>query len=389
MARRHVIVVFCGVLALLWSSLPALAASDDALREELEQTQDERAGLYDSLQAATERVDDLEARVGELQDRADALAAEVAALDKRSSAAQRRLGLRAIEAYKGGTGGGLAILAGADELQALTDRTHYLSVLSRNDAVTSESAQALISVAGARRKALAQVDAELDALMAEASAARADLTRRYAEAGQVEDRLSSELARREAEARRLAAEAAAKRAAAKTAAQQVAAAEAERRAAAASRSADEVREEVVEEAAATRPPESAKGMVCPQAQPRSFTDTWGAPRSGGRSHQGTDIFGARGGNVYAITSGVIEWTDSGASAGLWLSLRGSDGHQYWYMHLQDFVAGEGQRVSAGDLIAHNGDTGNARGTSPHIHFEYHPGGGGAVNPYPLLKSICG
>ncbi len=130
-------------------------------------------------------------------------------------------------------------------------------------------------------------------------------------------------------------------------------------------------------------------MVCPQAQPRSFTDTWGAPRSGGRTHEGTDIFGARGGNVYAIVSGTVEWTSTGATSGLFLSLRGNDGHTYWYMHLQDFVARAGQRVSAGDLIAHNGDTGNARGTTPHIHFEYHPGGGGAVNPYPLLRSVCG
>ncbi|HVM18545.1 MAG TPA: M23 family metallopeptidase, partial [Egibacteraceae bacterium] len=123
--------------------------------------------------------------------------------------------------------------------------------------------------------------------------------------------------------------------------------------------------------------------------PRSFTDTWGAPRSGGRRHQGTDIFGARGGKVFAITGGRVEWTRTGGSAGLFLSLRGDDGHTYWYMHLQDFVARAGQRVRAGDLIAHNGDTGNARGTTPHIHFEYHPGGGGPVNPYPLLKSVCG
>ena len=129
-------------------------------------------------------------------------------------------------------------------------------------------------------------------------------------------------------------------------------------------------------------------MACPQDNPRSFTDTWGAPRSGGRSHQGTDIFGARGGNVFAITSGTVTRTTSGSLSGLFLSLRGDDGHDYWYIHLQDFVASPGQRVSAGELIAHNGDTGNARGTTPHIHFEYHPGGGGPVNPYPLLASIC-
>ncbi|MDQ3974734.1 MAG: M23 family metallopeptidase, partial [Actinomycetota bacterium] len=129
--------------------------------------------------------------------------------------------------------------------------------------------------------------------------------------------------------------------------------------------------------------------ACPQDRPRSYSDTWGAPRSGGRRHQGTDIFGARGGLVFAITGGVVQFTRSGGNAGLFLSLRGDDGHVYWYMHLQDFVASAGQRVSAGQVIAHNGDTGNARGTSPHIHFEYHPGGGGPVNPYPLVRRVCG
>jgi peptidoglycan LD-endopeptidase LytH len=137
------------------------------------------------------------------------------------------------------------------------------------------------------------------------------------------------------------------------------------------------------------PPASSGASACPQDNPRSFTDTWGAPRGGGRQHQGTDIFGARGGKVFAIADGVVEFTRAGGNAGLWLSLRGTDGHRYWYMHLQDFVAAPGQRVSAGELIAHNGDTGNARGTTPHIHFEYHPNGGSPVNPYPVLRQVCG
>jgi murein DD-endopeptidase MepM/ murein hydrolase activator NlpD len=67
-------------------------------------------------------------------------------------------------------------------------------------------------------------------------------------------------------------------------------------------------------------------------------------------------------------------------------LSGDDGNQYWYMHNeQNFVSGG--HVSAGQHIAAVGDTGNASGT-PHLHFEYHPGGGAAVNPYPLVASIC-
>jgi len=129
-------------------------------------------------------------------------------------------------------------------------------------------------------------------------------------------------------------------------------------------------------------------MACPLDQPRHFTDTWGAPRSGGRSHRGTDILGPYGIPVRAITSGTWSIQSPGPSAGLWAILRGDDGNQYWYMHLQSHTVGNGARVAAGQQVGTNGDTGNARGT-PHIHFELHPGGGSAVNPYPLLRSVCG
>ena len=382
-ARRLLAIALVAALALLVSSLPAVAASDDELRRQLDQAQDERQSLLGSLQEATERVDALEARLAEVQDRTARLTDELKALTRRQDAARDRLTARAVSAYKGHTADDLIVLAGTGSLESLTRRSHYLSAMTRADRATTESASALATVTSARRSELAKANEELDALVAEANDARAELTRQYAEAGAVAEDLRAELARREAEAKRLAEIAAAKRAA-----NAADAAMAQRRAQAASRSADAARDQV---AAAVQSAEPAGngGMVCPQAQPRSFTDTWGAPRSGGRSHQGTDIFGARGGPVYAITDGTIMWTRSGSLSGLWLSLRGDDGHQYWYMHLQDFVASGGQRVSAGELIAHNGDTGNARGTSPHIHFEYHPGGGGAVNPYPLLKSICG
>lgn len=121
-----------------------------------------------------------------------------------------------------------------------------------------------------------------------------------------------------------------------------------------------------------------------------FIDSWGFPRSGGRSHKGTDIMGPMGVPVYAFTDGVISRHSQNRLGGTTLYLRGDDGSTYYYAHLQRFApAGAvGNRVVAGELIAYNGDTGNARGGPPHVHFERHPGGGSAVNPYPWLARAC-
>ncbi len=121
-----------------------------------------------------------------------------------------------------------------------------------------------------------------------------------------------------------------------------------------------------------------------------FIDSWGFPRSGGRSHKGTDIMGPMGAPVYAFTSGVISRHSNSRLGGISLYLRGDDGNTYFYTHLQGYAprGAVGNRVQAGEHIAYNGDTGNARGGPPHIHFERHPGGGSAVNPYPYLAAAC-
>jgi len=121
-----------------------------------------------------------------------------------------------------------------------------------------------------------------------------------------------------------------------------------------------------------------------------FGDTWHDPRSGGRTHEGTDLIGAAGLAIYAVANGTITRTYDGlALGGKSLRLTAPDGTYYFYAHLDSFAPGIGAGVAvrAGQVIGYNGATGNAH--EPHLHFEIHPGGGAAVNPYPYLKAIDG
>jgi peptidoglycan LD-endopeptidase LytH len=134
---------------------------------------------------------------------------------------------------------------------------------------------------------------------------------------------------------------------------------------------------------------SAEGrLACPVGPVHSFTDTWHAPRSGGRQHKGTDIFTPHGAPAYAVVDGVIDKTGNGGLGGITLWLRADNGDRFYYAHNSANVARVGQRVRAGQLIAYVGKTGNAENTPPHIHFEAHPGGGPAVNPYRWLSALC-
>ena len=99
--------------------------------------------------------------------------------------------------------------------------------------------------------------------------------------------------------------------------------------------------------------------------------------------------GPHGIPVRAITDGTWHHQRVGRNAGVWGILRGTNGDHYWYLHLTTHTVSNGARVSAGQQIATNGSTGNAHPSAPHIHFELHPGGGSAVNPYRLLRNVCG
>lgn len=131
------------------------------------------------------------------------------------------------------------------------------------------------------------------------------------------------------------------------------------------------------------------GMHFPVDDPHDYIDSWLSPRSGGRQHQGIDIFATAGTNLFAVERGVITNMGSNSLGGIKLWLYGESGTTYYYAHLLRFAPGitEGMVVEAGDVVGFVGNTGNAATTPSHLHFEIHPNNGPAVNPTPLLRVV--
>jgi murein DD-endopeptidase MepM/ murein hydrolase activator NlpD len=156
--------------------------------------------------------------------------------------------------------------------------------------------------------------------------------------------------------------------------------------------------------AAASPAKSVPRLIFPVVGTTSYIDDFGAPRAGG-AHEGIDIMAARRAPAVAVEAGTVEFWTTSANAGCMLYLHGASGTTYLYIHLNNdltahndnrgtCVAGtayaprlkDGARVAAGQLIGYVGDSGDANGIHPHLHFEVHPGDGASVDPYPFLRA---
>ena len=119
---------------------------------------------------------------------------------------------------------------------------------------------------------------------------------------------------------------------------------------------------------------------------RDVSDTYGAARSQGRSHEGTDIFARRGTPVVSATEGIVARMGEGELGGKYVFIFGPAGERYYYAHLDsiDPLLKQGMRVGTSTLLGRVGTTGNASGTPPHLHFGIY-GTSGALNPYERLR----
>jgi murein DD-endopeptidase MepM/ murein hydrolase activator NlpD len=124
-------------------------------------------------------------------------------------------------------------------------------------------------------------------------------------------------------------------------------------------------------------------IVCPVQGVSAYGDSWGAPRSGGRRHQGVDMIAPTGTPLQAVIGGFVTQKDN-RLGGITISLQGDNGNRYYYAHLSAYEGVDG-RVEVGQVIGYVGDTGNATGI-PHLHFEIRPNGGVPVNPYPSVRA---
>lgn len=155
---------------------------------------------------------------------------------------------------------------------------------------------------------------------------------------------------------------------------------------------------------AAKPKTPGKQIVFPVLGRTQLTNSFGDPRGQG-AHEGEDIMAPRKAPAIAAEAGRVSFHTGSSRAGCMLYLYGDSGTKYLYVHLNNdltmsndnggtcvqgvaFAKGlkDGQRVLAGQPVGFVGDSGDANGVSPHLHFEVHPGGGAAVDPYPLLRA---
>ncbi len=334
-------------------TLPASADTE----AELDAAEQDLQGARAELDRINQLWQDAEADLARSQDAADAAQQRIDTLQTELATIRRELNRRAAALFiAGGSPQALALLT-SDSVSDAVDRLEFASAVAEGDSDLANQVSVETQELAWQQEQLADAIVEQESaaadLVAQQQAIQAELERFASRVGELEDRLAEEEA-----------------------------------AAAAAADAGGAGGGSTDGGGGSPAPITGTGWIqtCPVNGPNSFVDSFGDPRPGGRSHAGIDMIAAQGTPVVAVHSGTVHRTGS-SIGGLGIVVF-HDGSSDWtfYTHFDSYGAyGEGSHVSAGSTIGYVGNTGT---TVYHLHFEYHPGGGGALNPYSALLGVC-
>jgi murein DD-endopeptidase MepM/ murein hydrolase activator NlpD len=343
MRRRHTLFRAAVPIALLLPVALVLATPGSAdTKAQLDAAKARLSQVQNELDQATARYSEAYDRYVRTTDQIDATKQDIAATLVKMDRIRRALSARARSVYETGVGGALDTLLSAGSLSELSDRIEFLGAVqqSNTDIVTEASVTAedlrrqrhdLAALALGQRRTANELRTE-----------EASIRSKLDETRSLVDQLTQQLKA-------------------------------------------EARTQAVLQLSGIRVVSGGALVTCPVAGPHFYVDTFGAPRSGGRTHQGDDLMSPRGTPVVAAQTGnaVRDPNDLGGNSVL---VYADNGDYTYYAHLDSYGA-EGH-VSFGTVIGYVGNTGDAAGGPTHLHFEYHPSGGSAVDPTPYLDAVC-
>jgi peptidoglycan LD-endopeptidase LytH len=332
--RRHIGPLLALVLGAALVSVPAHATTEKQLEDAKAELEAKRA----ELATLTQEWQETEARLATAEDAAARAQARIDELEAELLRIQGSLNDRVAAAYMSGGSLTMGALLTADSLQDATDRLQFTMSVVQGDAdlasdvaVTAEELQRQEAEHRRQARIAASAAADLEDQRAEAIA-------RIAALDDLVSKLRADL---------------------------------------------DAQEEVAVGLTAASPTVFRSGAIqtCPVQGNNSFVDSFGDPRPDGRTHQGIDLIAAAGTPVVAVAPGTAR--TSTAIGGYAVVVDHPNGDWTFYAHLSsDVRLGP---VSAGTQI---GTIGSEGVSVPHLHFEYHPSGGAAVNPYSMLLAVC-
>jgi len=372
--RAAVIVLLASWLVI--AAVPAWSVTDEDVEEarrEREAAAAERAGALTDLEAAVAAHEAITAEFAELTFRIGQLRSLMDSYQRQSDDLQQQVRDRAVEAYMHGDRGEGGFLFSTGSIEQAVIAQEILAQAVEGEVESLDSLLAARAEMERLEDELGEKSQRLTDLRFEAELVAARLNELFAEAetqlaeantllATTEDELAEQRRREEEERRR--------------------------------QEEERLRQEALARAAAGPaagiPLSLTPGFICPVDGISRFINSWGFPRSGGRTHKGTDLMAGQGTPLVAVANGTVRlgYNSLGGNT-VWVYA--DYGIGFFYAHLDTFAPGlrTGDRVTIGQVVGTVGDTGNAAAGAYHLHFGIAVGGGASdVNPYPSLRAVC-